>query len=110
MPAALYVDVDNGPYAGLGLDCWGVDRNAKLYDGPGPVIAHPPCGPYGAFRWNCHKQDPECALVAVRQVRQFGGVLEHPAGSALWQVESSLPMPGLFCDEVGGFTLEVSQY
>ena len=92
--AALYVDVEAGPYPGLlGRDlCWGVERDAKTYPGPSRVVAHPPCGPWGAFSWNCHKQDPEAALVAVEQVRRFGGVLEHPAGSKLWEA-CGLPTP-----------------
>lgn len=91
---ALYVDVERGPYVDLigAENCWGLERNAKLYDGPGPVIAHPPCGPWGKLRWNCRLQDPECGPRAVDQVREFGGVLEHPAGSLLWK-ECGLPLP-----------------
>lgn len=39
MPAALYVDVKRGPYAALGLDCWGVERDARRYPGPAPDFA-----------------------------------------------------------------------
>ena len=40
--AALFVE-KNGIYYGLpGVDPWGKDRDARIYDGPYPVIAHPP--------------------------------------------------------------------
>ncbi len=94
MVDALYVDPERGPYSRiLGAEhCWGVERNAKMYGGPGPVIVHPPCGPWGRLRWNCTKQDPECGPIAVAQVRAYGGVLEHPEGSMLWG-ECGLPRP-----------------
>ncbi len=41
--AALFVD-PNGVYAGLeGVEVWDEERDARLYDGPYPVVAHPPC-------------------------------------------------------------------
>jgi len=109
--AALYVDIDRGPYPGLlGVDaCWGVERDATSYAGSGAVVAHPPCGPWGQMRQFCHLQDRALALVAVEQVRAFGGVLEHPAGSALWR-HLRLPMPGdLPLDPEGVWTLAVQQ-
>ena len=91
---ALYVDLDRGPYVDLlgAANCWGVERDAKTYAGPGPVVAHPPCGPWGSLRKFCTKQDPECGPRAVEQVRAFGGVLEHPQGSLLWR-RCGLPRP-----------------
>jgi hypothetical protein len=108
MIAALYVDVARGPYAAMeGVDCWGIDRDAKTYDGPWPVVAHPPCGPYSRLRAFCTRQDPECALRAVEQVRKWGGILEHPYGSSLWEI-CGLPVPGGF--PLGdGFAVEFHQ-
>src|SRR5437588_11753206 len=41
--AALYVD-PNGVYANLpGVEVWDEARDARLYAGPWPVVAHPPC-------------------------------------------------------------------
>jgi len=109
--AALYVDTEHGPYASMsGVDAWGVERDATTYDGAGPVVAHPPCGHWGAFRWNC-KQPQEwksAGPVAVAQVRRLGGVLEHPASSMLWR-HCRLPRPHGFPDAWGGFAVEVDQ-
>ena len=41
--AALYVE-RNGVYWNLpGVDPWDEERDARLYEGPYPVVAHPPC-------------------------------------------------------------------
>lgn len=95
--AALYVDVKRGPYASMpGVDAWGIERDAKRYGQPehrAPVVAHPPCGPWGKMAHLCTKQDKEAGPVAVVQVLTHGGVLEHPAYSKLWD-EMDLPKPG----------------
>lgn len=97
--AALFVD-PNGVYANLpDVEVWDEARDARLYDGPWPVVAHPPCG-----RW-CrlapfvqavygHKigEDGGCFEAALRAVRTFGGVIEHPAYSLAWR-EFGLPRP-----------------
>lgn len=47
--AALYVQ-KNGAYWNLpGVDPWDEERDARLYDGPHPVVAHPPCQRWGKF-------------------------------------------------------------
>lgn len=49
MIAALYVETD-GPYFGLdGVDPWDIRRDARLYTGPHPVVAHPPCARWGRY-------------------------------------------------------------
>lgn len=106
--AALYVD-PRGPYPRMeGVDCWDEQRDAKKYTGPYPVVAHPPCGPWGRLRFLCKLQDPECGLAAVRQVQQYGGVLEHPQDSMLWRA-CKLPRPDELPDAFGGRTYEVRQ-
>tara|TARA_R110000824_G_scaffold317838_1_gene505002 strand:+ start:3501 stop:4082 length:582 start_codon:yes stop_codon:yes gene_type:complete len=99
MVAALYVQED-GCYSNLdGVDVWGVSRDARLYAGPHPVVAHPPCA-----RWcmlaslNEHRyghkvgDDGGCFEAALAAVRTYGGVLEHPAFSKAWG-RFGLPIP-----------------
>ena len=105
--AALYID-PRGPYPKLAdVDCWDEKRDARKYPGPYPIVAHPPCGPWGSLA-NFSRQDPALALCAVEQVRRFGGVLEHPRGSRLWPA-LGLPRPGELPDAYGGITLLVRQ-
>lgn len=108
MIAALYID-ERGPYVGRpDVDAWGISRDAKLYDGPHPVVAHPPCGPWGNLRHLCRYQDATCAPRAVEQVWKFGGILEHPAHSRIF-AHCGLPIPGDPPDAFGGRTIEVCQ-
>lgn len=117
MIAVLYCDA-RGPYPGLGVDCWTwedraqmflTDRDARSWWGPRSCVAHPPCGPWGRLRHlSKHPEQRQLAVVAVTQVRAWGGVLEHPAGSLLW-AECGLPRPGDPPDARGGYTIEVCQ-
>ncbi len=110
MVAALFVD-PQGPYPKLGLDCWDEARDARRFFGPGPVIAHPPCQLWGNFaainfaRWggehNRPGNDGGCFAHALACVREFGGVLEHPANSRAWPT-FSLPKPNLNGGWTGG--------
>lgn len=102
--AALYVD-KRGPYPAMpGVDAWDVDRDARGYRGPHPVILHPPCGPWGQLAHLCTKQDPGLAPLAVTQLVRFGGVMEHPANSKVFKL-LGLPMPGDSPRQIGGRTL-----
>lgn len=97
--AALFVD-ERGPYVGLeGVDAWGVSRDARLYAGPHPVVAHPPCSRWCRLaglvqaRWGHKKgEDGGCFAAALAAVRRWGGVLEHPAYSNAWRA-FDLPRP-----------------
>ncbi len=109
--AALYIDPERGPYASMqDVEPWGVDRDATQYAGPWPVVAHPPCGHWGKLAWNCKQPAAWKAAgpVAVAQVREFGGVLEHPAHSRLWDA-CTMPPAGGLPDGHGGWTLEAHQ-
>lgn len=94
MVAALYVQPD-GCYANLpDVDAWPEARDARNYNGPFPVVAHPPCQLWGAManvnfaRWggdhNRPGNDGACFSSALACVRMFGGVLEHPAKTKAW--------------------------
>lgn len=95
MIAALFVET-GGAYFNLpDVDPWDAIRDARKYAGPSPVVAHPPCERWGHFWYGgimLHKQgkrkikgdDGGYFAAALAAVRQFGGVLEHPRGSAAW--------------------------
>lgn len=96
MIAALFVET-NGNYFGLpGIDPWDEKRDARLYNGPYPVIAHPPCQRWGKMwmgqplwvkRTGQRKikgDDGGCFRWALHSVRKWGGVAEHPWGSHAW--------------------------
>ena len=84
--AALYV-TKSGTYFGLdGVDPWDEERDARLYDGPYPVVAHPPCNKWAKLgRVIGRGQDGGCFEHALAMVRTHGGVLEHPAESYAWK-------------------------
>lgn len=89
--AALYVET-NGVYYGLpDVDPWDEERDARLYAGPWPVVAHPPCARWSRLagfteaRYGLKRgDDGGCFEAALHAVQTWGGVLEHPAYSAAW--------------------------
>lgn len=117
--AALFVE-KNGVYFDLDdVDPWDEQRDARLYAGPHPVVAHPPCSRWCRLaglveaRWG-HKrgEDDGCFESALNSVRAHGGVLEHPAYSDAWKA-FDLPIPSRsggwqrgFC---GGWSCHVEQ-
>lgn len=122
MVAALFVQRD-GCYAGLpGVDAWDEARDARLYPGPHPVVAHPPCARWGRFwggsptTWPRLKlgDDDGCFAAALASVRAWGGVLEHPKDSLAWAAHGIVAPPHtggwIVADiEQGGWTCCVDQ-
>ena len=123
--AALYVDA-KGSYSGLpGVDAWDEARDARLYAGPHPVVAHPPCQRWGKLwagqplwikRTGQRKKkgdDGGCFAAALAAVRKWGGVLEHPWGSHAWPAFglNTPPRDGRWinADFEGGWTCCVEQ-
>lgn len=111
MIAALYVQA-NGCYFGItGVDAWDEKRDARKYNGPHAVIAHPPCQRWGkmwfgqplAISRGAEKKklgdDGGCFKSSIENVRRCGGVIEHPKGSHAWK-HFCLPIP----DENGGWS------
>jgi hypothetical protein len=98
--AALYVD-RGGIYDRPGVDIWPEDRDARLYAGPWPVVAHPPCERWSrlAHIWAAVPGRPQigedggCFAAALAAVERWGGVLEHPVGSAAWPAFGLPPAP-----------------
>lgn len=99
MIAALYVEKD-GCYFGLpDVDPWDIHRDARLYPGPHPVVAHPPCERWGRFSTGSPMKktyttgdDGGCFEAALKSLHRWGGVLEHPAHSKAWEY-FDLPKP-----------------
>lgn len=90
--AALFVET-GGAYFGLpDVDPWDLTRDARLYAGPHPVVAHPPCSTWcqlakvNEARYG-HRvgDDGGCFKSALAAVRRYGGVLEHPAYTYAWR-------------------------
>lgn len=119
--AALYVETD-GVYSNVpGVDVWGRDRDARTYTGPHPVVAHPPCERWGRY-WHGAPNKPNqyrlgedggCFASALTAVRNYGGILEHPAHSKAWDY-FGLKRPNgkggwLQSDNYGGSSCQVEQ-
>lgn len=121
MVAAIYVMRD-GVYYGLpDVDPWDEERDARLYAGPWPVVAHPPCARWGRY-WSggpsarvrrLKGDDGGCFAAALAAVRRWGGVLEHPEASHAWRVfDLAAPPRGggwIPADRHGGWTCCVEQ-
>lgn len=118
MIAALFVD-ERGPYAGLpDVDAWGITRDARLYAGPYPVVAHPPCARWCRLAKLVASQggkavgdDEGTFAAALASVRAWGGVLEHPAWSLAWGAHGLLAPPAFGWARTmdGEWVCEVSQ-
>jgi hypothetical protein len=91
MIAALFVATGGGYFGLEGVDPWDIERDARKYSGPWPVVAHPPCHLWVNFAALNYKRyggehnrpgnDSGCFKSALANVRRWGGVLEHPAFS-----------------------------
>lgn len=94
--AALYVETGGSYYDLPDVDPWDEARDARLYAGPYPVVAHPPCQRWGKLwagqplhikRTGQRKvkgDDGGCFKAGLAAVQKWGGVLEHPWGSFAW--------------------------
>jgi hypothetical protein len=119
--AALYVE-PAGVYAALpGVEMWDEARDARLYPGPHPVVAHPPCQRWGRY-WHGSTRKPHqfekgadggCFAAALASVQRWGGVIEHPADSHAWAAHDldKPPRAGGWhpADRYGGWTCYVEQ-
>ena len=123
--AALFVAAGGAYYDISGVDAWDEARDARLYAGPHPVVAHPPCQRWGKMwfgsplavkRTGIRKikgDDGGCFAAALSAVKEFGGVIEHPEGSHAW-AHFGLNKPPrnggwVKADDFGGWTCCVEQ-
>jgi hypothetical protein len=123
--AALFVEKD-GCYFNLpNVEPWDASRDARLYAGHFPVVAHPPCQRWGKLwagqplhikRTGERKRkgdDDGCFAAALAAVRRYGGILEHPWGSHAWAYFglNKPPREGgwIAADFEGGWTCCVEQ-
>lgn len=123
--AALYVETGGAYFDLPGVDPWDEARDARLYSGPHPVVAHPPCQRWGKLwagqplwikRTGERKKkgdDGGCFAAALAAVRKWGGVIEHPWGSHAWP-HFGLNVPPrsggwIVADFVGGWTCCIEQ-
>lgn len=117
--AALYV-AEGGAYYGLpGVDPWDEARDARLYLGPFPVVAHPPCARWCRLAELVQSQggasvgdDGGTFAAALAAVNKWGGVLEHPAFTKAWRAHGLIVPPafGWAQNVFGpGWVCEVSQ-
>lgn len=125
MIAALFVE-RGGAYFDLpGVDPWDEARDARLYAGPWPVVAHPPCQRWGKLwagqplhikRTGQRKvkgADGGCFAAALSAARTWGGVIKHPWQSHAWPYFNlnTPPRSGgwIVADFDGGWTCCVEQ-
>lgn len=108
--AALFVE-KGGVYYGLpDVDPWDLERDARLYAGPWPVVAHPPCERWGEQWHACRPvghpkrgvlgDDGGCFESALRKVRHLAcGQWSKSAMSSMVyrasqnRIENLLPRP-----------------
>jgi hypothetical protein len=123
--AALYVETQGAYYGLAGVDPWDEARDARTYEGPHPVVAHPPCQRWGKMWFGqpltvkltgvrkIKGDDGGCFAAALGAVRTVGGILEHPWGSHAWP-HFGLNVPPrsggwIAADFIGGWTCCVEQ-
>jgi len=107
--AALFVRPDSHYKAMPGVDAYDHKRDAKTWPGGVPAVYHPPCRAWGRYKAVAKPRpgERELALWSAEQCRKFGGVIEHPASSDLWDAIGCVT-PGLR-DKHGGVLVFVRQ-
>ncbi len=124
MIAALFVD-PKGIYASMpDVAMWDEAKDARTYKGILPVVAHPPCQLWGRFaavnfkRWGGEHNRPgndggcfaSALASALASVKEWGGVLEHPAFSNAWAAHGlDRPDSGMWMPVKDGWVCEVWQ-
>lgn len=86
MIAVLFVRKNSIYKTIAGVDAWDAVRDARLWLGGTPLVAHPPCAQWCRMSQWAHDKPDEKALSlhALDLVDRWGGVIEHPVTSRLW--------------------------
>ena len=122
--AALYVQTGGSYFNLAGVHPMDEGEDARMYAGPHPVVAHPPCQRWGKM-WKGQPgnikrgklerlgDDGGCFKSALFDVRRFGGVLEHPEHSNAWRLFGLAKPPRaggwVKADDYGGWTCRIEQ-
>lgn len=93
--AALCVAPRSAYHDMPGVEAYDMKRDALTFPGGMPIVAHPPCRAWSAYC--AHQAKPvagemELGLWCADMVRKWGGVLEQPAHSRLFDA-ACLPKP-----------------
>lgn len=99
--AALYVERGGVYFGQPGVDPWDEQRDARLYDGPYPIVGHSPCQRWGRYALGGPSHhgkfklgdDAGCFAACLAAVRKWGGILEHPEASHAWRAHGLLAPP-----------------
>jgi hypothetical protein len=109
-PIAVLCVAPNSVYKRIsGIEAYDMARDARTFPGGMPVVAHPPCRAWSAHTAHQAKPMPgekELGLWCANQLKEWGGVLEQPAHSRLFDA-TGLPKPGE--RNSGLWTIEVWQ-
>lgn len=92
-----------------GFDCYDAQRDALTFKRGLPIIAHPPCRLWSRMRRfsTAPAHERWLAVWSIIYVRKYGGIVEHPAGSAIFRF-MGIPTNGS-PDKYGGFLISVDQ-
>ena len=119
--AALFVETGGIYFKQPAVLPWDEESAARQYRGPYPVVAHPPCQRWGRYWHGAPNkpmqyrlgEDAGCFASALTAVRNYGGVLEHPAHSKAWAYFGLAVPPAaggwIAADAFGGYTCHVEQ-
>lgn len=91
-------------YNQLCQDCWDKERDATTWPGGNSIIAHPPCRAWGSYKYKSLHSEKEKQLTpwAIEQANIWGGIVEHPKTSAIWE--------GKHADLSRGFIWSIDQH
>lgn len=107
--AALFVEHDSVYKRLPGVDAWDAERDALTWLGGQPGVYHPPCRLWGQLSHfsKAPKEERELALWSIDSCRSWGGVVEHPLHSKLWDRVGCLGLG--MRDRFGGVLIPVLQ-